>query len=175
VTTWVALLRAVNVAGSGRLAMADLRRIAVRCGFAEPRTYIQSGNLVFRAAGDPGRVRRALADGLREDAGLDTAIVLRTRQQIQAVVARNPFPDADPRHLHVTFLLDPPGAGLDPDTLGRYAPESAILDGELYLHLPDGMGRSRLAADLARRPALAGTSRGWRTVTALAELARESG
>jgi len=172
--TFVALLRGVNVGGRNRLPMEDLRRIAEGCGLRDPRTYIQSGNLVF-ACDDPDAAGVAvrLQESILAGAGVDSRVVVRGRAQLERVVAEDPFPDADPAHRHVTFLFHPaPPGALDSLDADAYAPErAAIAAGELHLHLPGGFGRSRLAADLARRQDLAGTTRNWRTVTALLAIA----
>jgi len=179
-TTYVALLRGVNVGGRNALPMADLRRIAEGCGHRDARTYIQSGNLVFTSdEADAAAIARGLHDAILAEAGVDSPVALRTRGDLERVAAANPFlaAAADVAHLHVTFLLEPPApaalGGLD---LAAYRPEQAAIAGsELYLHLPAGMGRSRLATDLARRRDLAGTTRNWRTVTTLLAMAAEGG
>jgi uncharacterized protein (DUF1697 family) len=174
----VALLRGVNVGGRNKLSMNDLRRIAADCGFEQVRTYIQSGNIVF----DTSEVdMRALAQRLRQqigkDAGLAPEVTLRTRAELVQAIADSPFPQRglDANFCHIVFLLDgdePPSlAGLD---VAAYAPDEAVLVGrELHLYLPDGMGRSKLAADVGRRRQLAGTARNWRTVTTLLAMADE--
>jgi uncharacterized protein (DUF1697 family) len=174
VTVYVALLRGVNVGGRNRLPMADLRRIAEGCGHRDVRTYIQSGNLVFVSdVPDAGEVAARLRAAILAGAGVDSRVAIRSRVQLERVVAEDPFPGADPARRHVTFLFDPPPPGaLDGLDGGAYAPErAAIAAGELHMHLPAGLGRSRLAADLARRPDLAGTTRNWRTVSTLLAMA----
>jgi uncharacterized protein (DUF1697 family) len=174
----VALLRGINAGGRNKLAMAKLRQVAEGCGFEGVSTHVQSGNAVLRSSQPSGgAVAARLREALREATGLDVPVMVRTRSELAAVVAGNPFPDRvrDPTRVHVVFweqaLRKDPLAGLE---LGSYAPEEArTLCGHLYLHLPGGIGRSRLAADLARRDGPAGTVRNWRTVTKLLEIADE--
>lgn len=172
----VALLRGVNVGGRGKLPMADLRALAESCGYEDVRTYIQSGNLVLRtSARSPAVVSRTLREALADQAGLDTAVVVRTAKQLDRVVAGNPYLEQgeDPAHTHVVFLEGKGSLDLD---LEPYAPEHATVVGEhVYLLLPDGVGRSKLAADLGRAGGPDGTMRNWRTVTKLQELAHDPG
>ncbi len=169
----VALLRGVNVGGKGRLAMADLKQAVEGAGHEDVRTYIQSGNVVLRSSETS---TSTLAAGLRRSiaaaTGLDTDIFVRTLDELAAVVDANPFPGSS--DVHVVFTAEDPGPSLAGLDLAPYAPEEAVAIGpHVYLHLPGGIGRSRLAADLARRAGPAGTTRGWRTVVALLDLARQ--
>lgn len=172
----VALLRGVNVGGRSTLAMSDLRTVAERCGYEDVRTYIQSGNLVLRTKERrPATVATTLRDALAEAVGLEEPVVVRTRAQLQAVVDRNPYlqQGEDPAHLHVVFLERKGSIALD---LEAYAPEHATVVGEeVHLLLPNGVGRSKLAADLGRAEGPDGTMRNWRTVTELLALADELG
>ena len=177
-TTYVALLRGINVGGRARLAMADLRGLLADLGHGDPRTYLQSGNAVFTSdRTDVEALADELATRIAADLGVSPAVLLRTAAELADVVAANPYPEAaaaDPTTVHAAFLSSEP-----PDPSGfsfpaqDYAPEEAALgDRVLYLHLPGGLGRSRLAADLAKRPGgVDVTVRNWRTVTKVAELA----
>jgi len=173
-TVMVAFLRGVNVGGRNKLAMADLRNTAAACGYGSIRTYIQSGNLLFSA---PTTSPRAVADQLREAIAERTQVrpevIVRTRDELAGVVTRNPYlqQGKDPAHLHVVFAGGEAEASLGSIDPARYAPEEAVAVGrQLYLFLPSGMGRSKLAVDLARRGP-SGTARNWRTVTKLLEMA----
>lgn len=168
----VALLRSINVGGGGRLAMADLRAVAESCGHRDVRTYIQSGNVVFRATETrTASVANTLRDALREQVGIDTSVFVRTRDELAAVVAANPLADRapDPTRLHVVFTDAPAGPALADLDLAAFAPEEAVAEGrQLFLHLPGGIGRSPLAVAVARRLGDGGTTRNWRTTTTLA-------
>jgi len=174
-TAMVALLRGVNVGGRSSLAMADLRAAAEACGFGNPRTYIQSGNLVFEAKGKPAAAAKKLAAELATTTSVQPEVVVRTQAEMQAVVAESPYlaRGEDPRHLHVVFLAESAAPSL-PD-LSKYAPEEATVVGrEVHFFLPNGVGRSKLAADLGRRKDAVGTMRNWRTVVKLVEMTGES-
>jgi uncharacterized protein (DUF1697 family) len=165
-TVFVALLRAVNVGGTGRLPMADLVRMAEVLGFREPETYIASGNLIFQWDGTEAEVVSGLGRALADYAGTDVGVVVRTAAELAAVAAANPFPDAQPSRTVVLFLPTPP----PPDALGDVvAPDGEeVRPGrrELYVHYPNGMGRSRLKLPAAAH----GTGRNMNTVRKLVEL-----
>lgn len=174
--TVVALLRGINVGGHNRLPMADLRAIASECGHPGARTHLQSGNLVLPDADDdPADIERTLSAAIADHAGLSVPVIVRPAADLARVVAANPYPTeaaADPTKVVVTFLPAPASAELRSFDPRPYAPEDAwVADTEIYLSLPDGQGRSPLAAALSSLPnADAGTTRNWRTVLALADL-----
>ncbi len=179
----IGLLRGINVGGKSKLAMADLRRIAEQeCGFGDVVTYIQSGNLVFTTTlRSAGAAAATLQDALAEAPGVSPAVIVRTRAQFDDVIETNPFladriarsPSVDPKHLHVAFMSST--ATIELDDLDSYLPEAAAARGsEIYLHLPGGVGRSKLALALTKgtnASAKDGTMRNWRTVSKLAEMA----
>jgi len=174
-TTLIVLLRGINVGGHAKLPMAQLREIGEGIGLEEVRTYIQSGNLVATTPLAPATVAERLRVAIEEATDLDVPIIVRTAAQWRDVIGSNPFPGAASigKTLHVAFL-----DGAAPDELvgfdaSDFAPEEVAVRGsEVYLHLPDGIGRSKLAIKLNRLPgASAGTARNWNTVLKLAELA----
>ena len=171
-TAFVALLRGVNVGGAAKLAMADLRRIAEGCGFTDVRTYVQSGNVVFRTGGSAAKVAAALRSALAAEASIDAAIAIRTATQLASVVERCPFDDT--ANVHVTFLVEGAKRATPNVDAEQFAPERfAVGRREIYLYLPNGIGRSKMAAALGRGGAAAdGTTRNWRTVTTVLEMAR---
>ncbi len=167
----VALLRAVNVGGRGTVAMADLRALLADLGLAQPRSLLNSGNLVFEA---PGRAPAALERLLEREAaarlGLETHFLVRTAAEWRELVAANPFTAEardDPGHLLAMVLKDAPSAA------ALAALRGAIVGRELagrtaYLVYPDGVGRSRLTAALVeKRLGTRGTARNWNTVLKL--------
>jgi uncharacterized protein (DUF1697 family) len=173
-TVMVALLRGVNVGGRTSLKMADLRRVAEDLGYEDVSTYIQSGNLLLSTSDPAAQVADDLASAIAASSSVAPAVMVRTRTQLAKVVAGNPFlaQGADPAHLHVTFTDGPAREGLARIDLAAYAPEDAAAAGDtLYLHLPNGIGRSKLASDLAKHKGTVGTTRNWRTTTKLLELA----
>jgi uncharacterized protein (DUF1697 family) len=173
--TYVALLRAVNVGGR-RVSMADLRALFADLGAGEVSTYLQSGNVVFSSGEKRGPLTSAIEERIRRDLGLDVIVLLRTSEQLAKVLAGNPFSGTgtEPSALHVTFLAESPQrkhvGGLDHE---RGAPdEFRVVGQEVYLHCPNGYGRSKLTnAYFEKQLAVAATTRNWRTVTTLSELA----
>ncbi len=176
-TSYVALLRGINVGGNNRIAMADLRRWIEALGYESVATYIQSGNVVLSGPSrTTSEVAAAVQAAIQGGCGLDVAVMVRTREELAQVVAGNPYPEADdePTQVHVAFLTDEPDlAGLEAVDAASYAPDEwAAGPGVLYLRFPDGTASSKLAVELARkRTGVVSTVRNWRTVTKLLELA----
>jgi uncharacterized protein (DUF1697 family) len=173
VATTVGLLRGVNVGGR-TLPMAELRELVESLGFEDVRTYIQSGNVLFSAKKRPAPALLEAAIECRF--GLEVDVMLRSATELERTIERNPFPDADRSRLHVGFMARKPTpaavAALDG---GPFLPEQfAIVGTELYLHLPNGMGRTKLPDFVLRRIKVPTTIRNWNTVTKLAEAARET-
>lgn len=168
-TVFVALLRAVNVGGTGTLSMADLKALCERIGFTDVSTYIQSGNVLFRAGEDEATVRTRLEQALADKMGKSPGVILRNREALERAAENSPFPHAKPNYLLVTFLPDAaPKDALD-KLVAPGGEEVHVAGREIYVHYPDGSGRSKL-----KLPALkAGTSRNLNTVRKLAEMARE--
>lgn len=175
----IALLRGINVGGRRRLPMAALAALIEEAGCTGVRTYIQSGNVVFRA---PDAVAAALPEvvgaAIERDLGFRPALVMRTREALDDVVRSNPFTaaGAGEKELHVAFLDGVPEparvATLDPE---RSPPDAFVVRGrEVYLRFPNGMARTRLGGDyLERTLRVPTTVRNWRTTLRLRDLARE--
>ena len=173
-TVMIALLRGVNVGGQTTLPMAELRRAAEGMGYDDVSTYIQSGNLVFRTSDSASAVEDGLATAIAELGGVRPAVMVRTLAQLRKAVDGNPFirRGEDAQLCHVVFAARATKSALAGLDLDAYAPEEAIAAGkELYLFLPGGVGRSKLAGDLAKNQAAVGTMRNWRTVTKVLEMA----
>lgn len=174
---YVALLRSVNVAGYGRLPMADVQRAFEDLGYRDVSTYIQTGNVLFRSpARNESALAAAIGDKLALAFGQAPAVILRTVPALTRVVATSPFPrqGADPSRHHVTFLAETPSAerlaGFSAPPSGR--DELVIIDREVYVHTPDGYAGSKLTgALLERRLQVVSTTRNWNTVTKLCALA----
>jgi uncharacterized protein (DUF1697 family) len=177
----VALLRAVNVGGHGKVAMADLRGVPERRGFTGARTLMQTGNLILPAAPAEGANLEALIEReLEAGLGLATDVFVRSADELADVIAKNPFPEEakrDPSHLLVVFRKAPADEALvraiRATITGREAVEA--VGRHLYIVYPDGIGRSKLKvpekkADASTR----GTGRNWNTVLKLAESLRDA-
>lgn len=166
---FVALLRAVNVGGTGKLPMADLLSMAESAGFQRVRTYIASGNLVFESPHSEKKVKGILEASLAAYAGKQVGVFVRTAEEMAAVLAVNPFPDEAPNRTVVIFLDEPPPADTLAQVIAPDGEEVGVGTREIYVSYGSSMGRSRLKIPAAK----AGTARNINTVTRLAAMARE--
>jgi uncharacterized protein (DUF1697 family) len=179
-TTQIALLRAINLAGRNLVAMADLRRCLAECGMIEPRTLLQSGNAIFRSRTAPAAVESRLESEARSRWSLAIEVMVRTSAEWAAVIDGNPFPKEarnDPSHLLVMFLKSAPGAaavrGLQQQIKDRELVHA--VGRELFVTYPDGVGRSRLSANVIEKAlGTRGTARNWNTVVKIQALAEQS-
>jgi uncharacterized protein (DUF1697 family) len=177
--TFVALLRGINVGGKNKIPMSGLKSLFKSLGFENVVTYIQSGNVVFRSpAGDAQALAVGIEERIAEVFGVSATVLLRTPAELGEIAGSNPFVSrkADLSKLHVVFLDGPPAADavaeLDPK---RSPPDEFSVRGrEIYLHLPNGAGRTKLTIDyFERRLGVRATARNWRTLTKLLALTRE--
>jgi uncharacterized protein (DUF1697 family) len=168
-TVYVALLRAVNVGGTGKLPMSDLKGLAEKAGCRKVRTYIASGNVVFESRMTEAQVKSALETALAGYAGKPVGVLVRTAAEISEVVASNPFPDAPPNRTVAIFLDEsPPSDALERIT-GRDDEEVQLGKREIYVRYGANMGSSKLKIPAAK----AGTARNINTVARLADMAAE--
>jgi uncharacterized protein (DUF1697 family) len=172
------MLRSINVAGHNRITMRVLKDLVEGLGVSDVATYLQSGNVVFRAPRAPRRdLAAAIETAITASLGLRITVLVRTGAELGAVVSANPFAAGahDPTRVHVTFLREAPGprraGGAEP--AGRVGDDEYRIAGrEVYLHCPSGYGRTTLTnAFWERRFATAATTRNFKTVRALAEMA----
>jgi len=164
--THIALLRAVNVGGTGKLPMAELRALAEQLEFENPRTYIASGNLVFESALAANKVRAKLEAALATHIGKPVGVVVRSAAELRALLEANPFPDAPPNRVLVTLLNDPLPANWEDDVRHKKGEFLVAAKRELFVHYVDGQGQSKLRIPAAE----AGTARNLNTLRALLEL-----
>jgi uncharacterized protein (DUF1697 family) len=166
-TAFIALLRAVNVGGTGKLAMTDLKLLCEDAGFGGVRTYIASGNVVFESELSEAAVRQELERRLHAHAGKPVGVVVRTAAEMAEVLARNPFPDA-PTNRTVAIFLDAAPAATALDNLsGRVDEEVRMGRREIYVLYGPDMGHSKLRIPAAKT----GTARNMNTVAKLAAMA----
>jgi uncharacterized protein (DUF1697 family) len=177
VTRYVVLLRAVNVGGTGKVSMPRLRELLAEAGLEDVATYVQSGNVVVSpgsVTGGAEEVGAAVHNAIRDGFGLNVPVVVGTGAQIAKVLAANPFPDADPTRVGVLFASGPiPKAEID-RLAGRATASEDVkrAAGHVFIHCPDGFGRSKLATAAGAPPNdLVVTTRNLRTVAKLAEMA----
>jgi uncharacterized protein (DUF1697 family) len=179
-TTWIALLRGVNVGGRNVLPMKRLRELLGDLGFTDVATYIQSGNCVLRSeAADATRIESRISDGIAAEFGFRPSVFVLTLDELDAAIAGNPFAGraADPRLVHVFFLAEAVDALDEPAmrTLAERDDDFALAGRVLYLFTPGGFGRSKLAERLERFLPVDMTARNLRTAVKIAELARSLG
>lgn len=178
---WVVLVRGLNVGRANRLTMAELRDALAEAGLPGARTYLQSGNAVVDAPSGttPGDAAARVAGSVSARTGGEVAARVLGADALLRAVDGNPFPAAEerPASLHLFFLDDAPAADAARRLDEVAAPSEAFaLRGDvLYLHAPDGIGRSKLAASVERRLGVGATARNWRTVAALAKLVEDDG
>ncbi|MEU9375871.1 DUF1697 domain-containing protein [Streptomyces sp. NPDC048255] len=178
---YAALLRGINVGGSKKVPMAELRAVLEGLGHGDVRTYLQSGNAVFSSANeDPAALARELEAAIEAHFGFRVACLVVDGEYLRAVARACPFPAAEleGKQLHATFFSEQPGAErFAAVEAAAYLPEEyRIGDRVLYLYAPDGLGRSKLAEVLARPAVVKGidaTSRNWNTVAKLVELTQD--
>jgi uncharacterized protein (DUF1697 family) len=166
-THYVALLRAVNVGGTGKLPMAELRAMCESLGFANVRTYIASGNVVFSSKLSETAVKKKLESALETYAGKPVGVLIRTAAELAAVLDDNPFKSAAPNQTVAIFLDSVPPADTLSGVSGQQTEEIALGVREIYVHYGNGIAKSKLKIANAKT----GTARNMNTVATLAEWA----
>jgi uncharacterized protein (DUF1697 family) len=166
-TKYVALLRAVNVGGTGKLPMTELKSMCDSSGFLNARTYIASGNVVFESKLTEAAVKAKLERCMATYAGNPVEVMVRTGPEMAAVLAKNPFKSRPPNQTVAIFLDDRPPKDALKTITGRDTEEVALGAREIYVHYGEGMGHSKLKIPAAKR----GTARNMNTVAKLAEWA----
>ncbi|MGW6903478.1 DUF1697 domain-containing protein [Streptomyces sp. NPDC054940] len=177
-TTYAALLRGINVGGSRKLPMAELRTLMTGIGHGGVRTYLQSGQAVFTAGhGDEESLAAQLASAIEKHFGFAVDVIVRDHAYLRAVADNCPFPAAElePKQLHVTYFSAPVDAErfAEIDRTAFLPEEFRLGDRELYLYAPNGLGRSKLGEILSRprlNKGLIATSRNWNTVLKIVEM-----
>ncbi|MFJ9902273.1 DUF1697 domain-containing protein [Streptomyces sp. NPDC101152] len=180
-TTYAALLRGINVGGRKKLPMAELRQLMEGLGYAGVRTHLQSGQAVFASGhGDEESLAAELAQAIEEHFGFPVDVIVRDHAYLAAVVEACPFPAAEleAKQLHVTYFSAPvdPARFAEIDREAWLPEEFRLGERELYLYVPEGLGRSKLAELLSRprlNKGLIATTRNWNTAVKLVELTAE--
>jgi uncharacterized protein (DUF1697 family) len=166
-TRYIALLRAVNVGGTGKLPMTELKAMCCDAGFTRVETYIASGNVVFESKATPARVKAELERRLQAYVGKPVGAVVRSAAEMQAVLKANPFPKAEPKYTYAIFLDEHPPSDALTHVSGRQEEQMHLGEREIFVHYGSGMGRSKLRIPAAKT----GTARNMNTVAKLAEIA----
>jgi uncharacterized protein (DUF1697 family) len=164
--TFVALLRAVNVGGTGKLPMTELKAMCEKLGFAKVQTYIASGNVLFDSRKSEASVKAALEGALQKYAGKPVGVLVRTPAELAKVAEGNPFPKKPTKWTVAIFLDEPPPKDTLSTLRGADGEEVKLGKREIYVHYGSGMARSKLRIPAA----VAGTARNMNTVAKLAEL-----
>lgn len=170
-TAFIALLRAVNVGGTGKLPMNELVAMCEGLGYGAVKTWIASGNVVFTSDHTEARVKADLEARLEAWAGKPVGVMVRTADQMRAVLKANPFPDAPPNRTVAIFLDAAPGADCLEAVKGRKDEAIGLGVREIHVHYGDGMANSKLVIPAAR----AGTARNMNTIAKLADMAAALG
>jgi len=157
----------VNVGGTGKLPMNDLKALCETAGFVTVRTYIASGNVVFESGRSEAQVKATLETSLKAYAGKPVGVLVRTATEMAEVLAGNPFPDAAPNRTVAIFLDKPPPSDAVEHITGRNGEDIQVGKREIYVRYGDGMAASKLKIPAAK----AGTARNMNTVARLAALA----
>ncbi len=166
-TTYIALLRAVNLGPTNKLPMGVLKATCERLGFGEVTTYLASGNVVFRSADKEAQVKQALEGALAEYAGKPVGVVVRTAKEMEMVLKGNPFPQMAGNKTVAIFLDDAPACDALNSVTNRGREDLRVGRREIYVYYADGIGEAKLKIPAAKQ----GTARNMNTIAKLAELA----
>jgi uncharacterized protein (DUF1697 family) len=173
--TYIALFRGINIGGNNLLPMKDLKALLEKIGAQNVRTYIQSGNAVFQSKEhDASRLSQKISAEIKKSRGFEPFVLLLEEADLEKVIAANPFKEAEsePKSLHVIFLSAKPKKDALKTLEGmKKESEQFRLKGNIfYLHAPEGVGRSKLVANMERQFGVPTTGRNWRTVTRIMEM-----
>jgi uncharacterized protein (DUF1697 family) len=174
-TAYITLLRGINVGGRNALPMRELVALLEALGLRNVQTYIQSGNVVFETdRADAARLAEGISASVQRSHGFRPHVLILGKPEIESAIKANPFPEAvdHPRSLHLFFLASAPQ---EPDLASlervrRHTERFALAGEVVYLHAPEGIGRSKLAARVERALGVPVTARHWRTVTKIADM-----
>lgn len=176
--TYIALFRGINVGGNNILPMKALTALLEKLGADRVKTYIQSGNAVFQhQTASASQLSSRIGAAIKENHGFEPLVFLLDLGELEQVVASNPFPEAEPepKTLHLYFLASVPRSPdlKTLDSLKQDNEQFALTDRAFYLHAPDGIGRSKLAARVEKALGVAVTARNWRTVCKILDMAQQ--
>ena len=176
--TYIALFRGINVGGRNRLPMKELAALLEKLGAGNVKTYIQSGNAVFRHQTESvSELSSSISAAIKESHGFEPRVWLLEAAEMEQAIASNPFPEAEaePKTLHLYFLTSvPQNPDLKTlDSLKKANEQFKLIDNVFYLYAPDGIGRSKLAERTEKALGVAATARNWRTVCKVMAMAQQ--
>jgi len=169
-STFIGLLRAVNVGGTGKLPMSDLKKMCESIGFKEIRTYIASGNVIFESEKSEAEVKTALMEKLQAYGGKSANVLVRTVKELTDVLVKNPFPEAAPNRITAIFLDEAPPINALDNLTGKRDEKLQLGTREIYVHYGDGMANSKLKIPAAKN----GTARNMNTIAKLVAMATKA-
>jgi len=167
-TKYIALLRAVNVGGTGKLPMSDLKSICETAGLKNVRTYIASGNVVFESNQSESAIKSKLEKALATYANKPVGVIVRSADEMQDVLAGNPFPNAAPNRTVAIFLDEAPAKTALTEVKNQTVEDLALGRREIYVHYGAGMADSKLKIPAAKL----GTARNMNTIAKLVEMSK---
>lgn len=168
-STYIALLRAINVGGTGRLPMSVLKSMCEDAGFESVKTYIASGNVIFKSTKNKNTIKKSLESKLKDYAGKPVGVFIKSTAELKSIIKNNPFPEAAPNKSTVLFLDRKATASDIRDCSGVKNEHVSIGSNELYVHYPEGMSATKLSIPAAK----IGTARNMNTINKLMALASE--
>lgn len=169
-STFIAFLRGINVGGNTIIPMAELKTICMGIGFENVRTYIQSGNVIFTSKLAEDALVKQLEDALHKTMQKEITVVIRTAQELNSIISRNPFSDATPSLVGVVLLTAPVPKDAFESLTGPGGEEIVISEREIYIYYPNGMGKTKL-----KLPKIAqkGTVRNINSITKISALCQD--
>lgn len=173
--TYISLLRGINVSGQKKVSMAELKKLYESLGFKSVSTYIQSGNVVFQYPDtNTTKLTGRIEAKIKQYFKFDVSVLIRTKNEFQAVIENNPFRNKDSHKLHVTFMSDI-SSRIQTDEINKLKEKSegfSIHDKQIYLFCPNGYGKSKLSNTFFERKfKVTATTRNWKTVSTLCDIA----
>ena len=178
-TTFVALLRGINVGGKNILPMKAFREQLTKLGCTDVATYIQSGNAVFRHSGSSAKLSELISTAIESDFGFRPSVMVLTKGEFNSVAAVNPFSAelSEPKFLNVWFVQESVTKAntVRMNEIASGDEKFLLTDSAVYLYAPNGIGRSKLAAGMEKCLGVQATARNWRTVGKIGEMLSELG
>lgn len=176
-TTYISILRGINVGSSKRIKMEDLRNLYSRLNMQSVKTYIQSGNVVFNSDNSNSSLLKAkIEEEIRSSFGLDVKVIIRTKHEFKNLIKKCPFKEEDINHIYVTFLPENPSENLikaiNFDDIKNKTDKIFFNRKEIYIFLPGGYGRTKLNNNyFEKKLGMSATTRNWKTVNKLMDIA----
>jgi uncharacterized protein (DUF1697 family) len=170
-TLYIALLRGINVGGNNIIPMSKLREMCIISGLTEVRTYIQSGNILFKSNLNEQELTHILENSLETEIGKHIQVIIRTAKELQTVLSKNPFAESNPSQVGISFFKQLIQENYLKDFTNP-GPEEIVVSGrEIYIHYPNGMGQSKLKLPKMQEQ---GTARNLNTIAKLVEMCGEN-